>query len=71
MEIKNKLTVTRREGEGSNRGKKERGQVKEHVYKGPMDRDKVGGLNVGEGWVGRAGKRNGGKVGETGIEQQF
>ena len=31
MEIKHKLTVTRGEGEGDNRGKKGKGQVKEHV----------------------------------------
>ena len=31
MEIKNKLTVTRGEVGGDNRGKKGKGQVKEHV----------------------------------------
>ena len=39
-----------------NRGKKEKGQVKEHAYKGPKDKDNgKGGLNVAEG--GRAGQR--------------
>ena len=37
MEIKNQLTVTRRQGD--NRGKKGKGHVKEHVYKGPTDKD--------------------------------
>ena len=31
MEIRNKLTVTRWEGEGDNEGKKGKGLVKEHV----------------------------------------
>ena len=36
--------------EGYNKGKKGRGQVKEHVYKEPMEKDNTGGgLNVGEG----------------------
>ena len=40
---------------GGNRGKKGKGQVKEHVYKGPMDKDNGGGgLNVrGRGGQGR------------------
>ena len=33
MGIKNKLTVTRGEEEGDNKGKKEKGHVKEHVLK--------------------------------------
>ena len=47
MEIKNKLTVTRGEAEGGNRGKSSR-----NMYKGPMDKDNGdwgSGLNVGGG----------------------
>ena len=49
MEIKNKLTVTRGDGGGYNRGKK--GRVKSrNKYNGPMDKDSGGGgLNVGRG----------------------
>ena len=53
MEIKNKLTVTRREGEEDNGGRKGGGSSRT-VYKGPVDKPKEGGLNVGMG-VGRAG----------------
>ena len=43
MEIKNKLTVTRGEGEGGNWRKKEKG-LSRNMYKGSMDKDNgVGG----------------------------
>ena len=48
MEIKNKLTITRGEGEEGNRGKKGKGWMSRNRYKGPMHKDKWwGGLNVG------------------------
>ena len=40
--IKNKLTVTRGAGEGDKRGKKGKGQFKEHVYKGPTEKENRG-----------------------------
>ena len=48
-------------------GRKGKGQVKEHVYKGPRDKDK------GVRWVGkgRAGESNRGKMETTVIEQQY
>ena len=50
MEIKNRQWSER----GDNEGKKGKGQVREHVYKGPMDKENKGRLNVGEGvWVGQ------------------
>ena len=56
--------MTRGEEEGDNRGKQGKGQVKDHVYKGPMDQDNgEGGLNVG-GVVDRAGESNRGKWGQ-------
>ena len=43
------------------------GQVKEHVYKGPMDKDNVGGgLDVGEG----GGQGKGEKMGTNVNERQ-
>ena len=54
MEIKNKQTVTRGEGEEDNREKG--GRVKSrNMYDGPMNKDNEGGgLNVGGGrWVGQ------------------
>ena len=38
MEIKNKLAVTRVEGEGDNRVKR-RGVKSRNMYRGPMDKD--------------------------------
>ena len=39
MEIKNKLTVTRAEGEGGKWGKEGKGSSR-NMYKGPMDKAK-------------------------------
>ena len=56
MEIKNKLTVTRGEGRGNNRGKKGKGQVKVPKYKGPMDKDKGWGESMWEGGLAGQGR---------------
>ena len=55
MEIKNKLAVTRGEGEGIIGERKGRVKLR-NMYKGPKDKDNGvgGGLNVGSG--GRAGQ---------------
>ena len=55
MEIRNKLTVTRGEGQGDNGAKKGKGH-QETWIKDPWTKT-MGGLNVG---VGRAGESNGG-----------
>ena len=44
MEIKNKLIVTRGEGERGMMGKRRRVKSR-NIYKGPMDKDKGGGEN--------------------------
>ena len=47
MEVKNKLTVTRREGEGGQQGKEQKGQVKELVSNTNRQRQRGrGGLIV-------------------------
>ena len=61
MEIRNKLTVTR--GEGDNRGKKGKGKSRD-MYKGPMDMDNWVGIDCGSGrWVGQ-GRATGKKLGQ-------
>ena len=63
IEIKNKLTVTRREEEGDN-GQKERGSVfKEYVQRTRGQTQRGVGLRVGgeDGWVGMAEGSRGGK----------
>ena len=65
IEIENKLTVTRREEKGNNRGKKGKG----HQYKGPMGKAK-GGKDWGwEVVVGGAGEWGDGKMETTVLEQ--
>ena len=50
MEIKNKLTVTRREGEGITAERRGRAKLR-NMCKGPTDKDNGvwGGLNVRDG----------------------
>ena len=64
MEIKNKLAVTRVEGEGDNRVKR-RGVKSRNMYRGPMDKDNREGerTECGRWGVGSAGESNGGKIG--------
>ena len=58
--------------EEDNSGKKGNGQVKGHLYKGPMNKDNEGGrIEFGRSGVGRAGKSNGRKMGTSIIEQQY
>ena len=51
MELKNKLTVTRGEGRGGQRGKEGKGSSR-NMYKGPMDKAKGERMEGGRwGWV--------------------
>ena len=55
--------------EEDNREKKGKGQVKEYVYKGSMDKDNVGARRIEcrrKGWAGR--RRAMGKNGDTAID---
>ena len=63
IEIRNNLTVTRRVGERDNGGKKRKGQVKEHIYKEPRDKDN-GVIEFGRVGVGGTRVSNGGKLGQ-------
>ena len=63
-EIKNKLTVTRGEGQGDNRGKKGKGH-KGTGIKDPWTKPKGVRIRVGDG----AGESGGGKMETTILEQ--
>ena len=63
MEIKNKLTVTRREGEGITAERRGRAKLR-NMCKGPTDKDNGvwgGRIEFGTGGVHRAGESKGGK----------
>ena len=63
IEIKNKLAVTRGEGEGIIGERKGRVKLR-NMYKGPKDKDNgVGSIEVGIG-EGRAGESNWGQWGQ-------
>ena len=65
MEIRNKLTVTRREERGSNREKE--GEGSRNMYRGPMCTDN--GVEIDCGREVRAGESNEEKCGTTVIEE--
>ena len=68
IEIKNTLTVIRGERGGDNGGKRGKG----NMYKGHMDKTKVGRIKGGKwGWMaGGGGRSGGGKMETTILEQQ-